>query len=160
MGKKVLLAVILLTLSSVVLFAEFNVGLYMGGDQNRDFGDRRVTWGMDMQWGYGFNGSGLFSGGIYANTGLDSGQPNEPNLYFGGIGEFYYGVMDMLKIGFAFGMGWNTASFANAIHDRSTDGSFYLRMGVPLKMFDLFKFGFCYDIYFGQGSRLGFLISF
>jgi hypothetical protein len=135
----------------------FYPGLYMGADWGRDVDDGMITVGADMQIGVEIGDFDYddFIFGFFGNAGLDTGQPNEPNFYYGGTAEFYFWG-DKIKLGAALGVGWNTGiSAINPVRD-----SYYIRAGIPVNFWGSMKYGFYFDFYPDIGSRLGILFHF
>lgn len=113
------------------------------------------TYGVDVQTGYGF---GLFNDLVlnaYANMGMDSGLPNQPNIYYGVIGELLWGGR-LLKYGIALGAGYNTSI---DISNNNLE-SFYFRISLPVVFLGFFKTSICYDLYPEIGSRLGLILHY
>lgn len=134
-------------------------GIYLGGGlpaqdyiEDKTFLDI-VTLGVDIQAGFQLDLLGLISLGAYANVGFDSGLPNQPNFYYGAIGELLLGG-ELLKYGIALGGGYNT-SVDTSLNNQE---SFYLRVALPVVFFGLLKTSLCYDLYPDIGSRLGLLV--
>jgi hypothetical protein len=120
-----------------------------------------VTIGADLQLGVEI-GEFYYDDFIFAflgNIGLDTGQPNEPNFYYGGMAEFYFWGDD-LKLGAALGGGWNAGFSVLKLNGRPMRDSFYIRVGLPVNLLGKMKYGFYYDYYFDVGSRLGVLFHF
>jgi hypothetical protein len=134
----------------------FYPGLYMGADWNRPIDNGMFTFGADIQAGLEFGNFRYddFIFVILGNAGLDTGQPNEPNLYYGGMAEFYFGG-DETKFGAALGGGWNTGIVELKNNDRPPSDSYYIRAGLPINFAGIIKYGIYYDYYFDTGSRLG-----
>lgn len=133
-------------------------GIYLGGGlpaldyvEDKSFLDV-VTIGVDIQLGYEFNLFNIISLGAYANMGFDSGLPNQPNVYYGVLGEFLWGGK-LLKYGIALGGGLNT-SIDISMNNKD---SFYFRAALPVVFLGLIKTSLCYDLYPEIGSRLGLL---
>jgi hypothetical protein len=139
----------------------FYPGLYLGADWDRPIDDGMITIGADIQMGLEI-GDFDYDDFIFVflgNAGLDTGQPNEPNIYYGGMAEFYFWG-DELKLGAALGCGWNTGIIALKNDGRPLRDSFYIRAGMPVNFAGKIKYGFYYDYYFDVGSRLGIIFHF
>jgi hypothetical protein len=136
---------------------KFYPGVYLGMDWNRDIDDGLFVVGADIQWGFEI-GDFLYNDfvlGFFGDIGLDTGQPNEPNFYYGGTVEAYW-----LYWGLALGMGWNTTIEGLHSEDRLARDSIYMRTGLLVNAEGVMKFGLYYDYYPDIGSRLGFIIHF
>jgi hypothetical protein len=164
MKNKILLLfpVLFLTLPGLAFATGFRFypGLYLGADWDRPVENGMITIGADIQLGFEL-GDFDYDDFIFVflgNVGLDTGQPNEPNIYYGGMAEFYFWGDD-LKLGAALGCGWNMG--ISALNDgRPLRDSFYIRAGVPISLWGKMKYGLYYDYYFDVGSRLGIIFHF
>jgi hypothetical protein len=139
---------------------KFYSGLYIGADWDREISNGMITLGGDLQMGFEIGEFYYddFVFGFLGNVGIDTGQPNEPNFYYGGMAEFYFGG-DEIKIGTALGIGSNTG-FSILKSGGSIRDSLYLRVGLPSRFENGMKYGFYYDYYFDVGSRMGLLFHF
>jgi hypothetical protein len=137
----------------------FYPGLYIGADWDRSIDKGMITFGADMQLGIEFDYDDYILG-LFGDIGLDTGQPNEPNFYYGGLTELYFLGDYGFRLGAALGLGWNTGSYALKTDDGPIHDSFYIRLGMPVKFADKIKYGFYCDFYLGIGSRLGILYYF
>jgi hypothetical protein len=161
MKIKILLLVLFFYLMPFSAFADlifrFYPGLYLGADWDRSIDKGMVTVGADIQLGFetGDFDYDDFIFAFFGNAGLDTGQPNEPNFYYGVVAEAYFWG-DEIKLGAALGGGWNTG--INAIHP--VRDSFYIRAGIPVNLWGERKCGFYFDFYFGIGSRMGLIFHF
>jgi hypothetical protein len=140
------------------LHFRFYPGLYLGADWGRPIDAGMVTIGADLQLGFEIGDFDYddFVFAVLGNAGLDTGQPNEPNLYYGGTAEFYFWG-DELKLGASLGCGWNTGISLDGSPVRD---SFYIRAGVPVSLWGKMKFGLYFDFYPDIGSRLGMIFHF
>jgi hypothetical protein len=140
---------------------KFYPGLYLGADWDRSFSDGKITAGADIQMGFEIGDFKYddFIFALLANVGLDTGQPNEPNFYYGGMAEFYF-LGSGTKLGAAADGGWNRGIAVLHKNDRPVRDSFYLRAGIPVNFGGKIKIGLYYDRYFGVGSRLGVIFHF
>jgi hypothetical protein len=138
-------------------FADWNFypGVYLGADWNRPIDNGKITIGADLQAGFELFYWDGFIFAFLGNMGVDTGQPNEPNFYYGGMAEFYFSGYDT-RAGLALGWGWNKGLKDNG---RRRD-SFYIRLGMPVNFEGRTKYGFYFDFYPGVGSRLGYIMHF
>jgi hypothetical protein len=161
--KKVLwlFSFLFVVLSGLAFADYFNIklypGLYLGGDQNRAAYDGWFTIGADIQLGFEFGDitEDSFVVGIFVDAGIDTGQPNEPNFYYGGTLELY-----LFGLGMALGGGWLVGVPELKTDDRPLYDTIYIRLGLPLHTGERVKFGFYFDLYINVGSRLGFIVHF
>jgi hypothetical protein len=123
------------------LHFRFYPGLYLGADWERPADNGLITIGADIQLGLEIGDFDYddFIFGIFGNVGLDTGQPNEPNIYFGGMAELYFWG-DEIKLGAALGFGGN-----GGIAELETNGpvrdSGYIRVGIPVNFWGRMKCG-------------------
>jgi hypothetical protein len=162
-----LFPVLFLALAGGHAFADLNFrfypGLYMGADWGRDIGDGMITIGGDMQLGLELGEFDYddFVFGFFGDMGLDTGQPNEPNFYYGIMAEVYFNFWgDDFKVGTALGIGSNAGFDILKNNDRLTRDSSYIRIGFPVHFTGKTKYGFYFDFYPDIGSRLGIMIHF
>jgi hypothetical protein len=158
------LSFLFLTLSGFAFAQGFKLypGLYIGGDFSRPIDDGMFSIGGDIQAGFetGDLDYDTFVVGIFGNIGLDTGRPNAPNFYYGGMAEFYLFGSEV-RVGTAVGGGWNTGIAELKNNDRPVRDSFYIRAGIPINIGGgTVKYGLYYDYYFDVGSRLGILFHF
>jgi hypothetical protein len=155
MKKTLILSLLILLLTNALsaeIFFKLYPGLYLGGDTIENFA---FTIGGDLQLGFEF-GEFVYDDiifGIYTNTGIDTGLPNRPNFYYGGIMELYF-VGDEIKFGISAGGGYNTGIDSDLNDLRSG----YLRVGLPINFMGVFKSSLCFDLYFDIGYRLGWIM--
>jgi len=153
--KKTFALFFLMFILSSALFADaffkFYPGLYVGGNYPANSG---MSIGGDIQLGLevGDFDYDVFTFGLFGDIGIDSGLPNHPNFYYGGVVEFLFGYE--VKVGLSFGMGGNRG-FSTG--ERQLN-SLYFRFGIPLNFFGRFKTTVCFDLYPDIGSRLGVLL--
>ena len=161
--KKRFILVILSFLLANALSAEtlYKVcpGIYLGGSspaldsiEKKEILDF-VTVGVDLQVGYGFTLFDAISLSAYFNMGIDTGLPNQPNIFYGGLAELLWGG-GLLKYGIALGGGYLT-NIDISIYNYET---FYFRAAIPVIFLDLFKTSLCFDLYPDIGCRLGLLV--
>ena len=128
-------------------FIKIYPGVYIGGKQPTESG---LIIGLDMQAGMEL-GSIEYDNlvfGVHGNIGIDSGLPNKPNLYYGGIMELYFG-----KSSNKFGISLVVGGSQGIANDNFK--SVYLRAGLPVNYFGRFKTSVYFDWYPHVGSRLG-----
>jgi len=164
MKKKFILALLFYMLANALSadsFYKLCPGVYLGGGlpaldylEEKNFMDI-FTVGTDVLAGYEFSLFNIITLGFYANFGFDTGLPNQPNLYYGVLGEVLWGGK-YLKYGVAFGGGYNTSI---DISLNNLD-SFYFRVAVPVVFLGIFKASLCYDLYPDIGGRLGLLFHY
>jgi len=161
MKKKFILVLLFYMLANALSadsFYKMYPGIYLGsGLPALDYLEDKsfmniVTIGADIQLGYQLDFD-IFALGAYANVGFDTGLPNQPNLYYGVIGEFLWGGK-LLKFGIALGGGYNTSIDISM----NNQESFYFRAAIPVVFLGLLKTSVCYDLYPDIGSRLGLLM--
>jgi hypothetical protein len=164
-GKKGILVMVGIMLSTAVFGLDLNFkfypGMYLGGDPERDIDDGLFVIGVDLQAGFEFGDmeydTRVFT--LFANMGIDTGQPNEPNIYAGLMPEFYF-FGDSFKVGMALGCGYNLGLSELQIKKRAVRDTFYFRFGIPVYIGDLCKTGLYLDYYIGAGARLGLLFHY
>jgi len=143
--------------SSPMLYA----GVYLGGGlpaldyiEEKTFLDI-FTVGGDLLAGYEFQLINNISLGAYANTGLDTGLPNQPNFYNGILGELLWGNKKF-KFGAALGGGYN----ASIDLSKNKLDSLYFRFAIPVVFLGIIKTSVSYDLYPDIGSRIGLLLHY
>ena len=151
--KRILILIILLLFTVITsLHADtrfvFYPGIYLGSNAAVD---EDISVGFDLQTGIEFSTYVLF--GLYGNIGIDSGVPNQPNLYYGGVMEILFG-QGYFKCGPSIGAGLNNF-IENSI---SNYKSIYWTFGFPIRFTRFFKVTPCFDYYPGIGGRFGWLI--
>ncbi|MDR2069830.1 MAG: hypothetical protein LBP81_00215 [Treponema sp.] len=140
---------------------KFYSGLYLGADWDRPADDGMISAGGDIQLGFEIGDFDYddFILAFFGNAGIDTGQPNEPNFYYGGMAEIYFGEGNA-KLGAALGGGWNTGITALKNNSFPVRDSFYIRAGIPINFSGIIKWSLYYDYYFDTGSRLGIIFHF
>jgi hypothetical protein len=155
--KKLILFLLLLVIASNLFAVRFRFypGLYVGGNGPTEEG---FSFGADLQLGLEFGRffSNDFVFGIHGNAGIDTGLPNQPNFYFGGITELYWGH-EGIKIGVSLGIGKNIGF--EDVGDRNLE-SMYFRLGIPVNFGGRFKTGVYFDFYPGIGTRYGLMLHY
>jgi len=153
--KKPLILFCLLFFLAGALFADvhfkFYPGLYVGGNYPANSG---MSIGGDIQLGLEVGGFDydVFTFGLFGDIGIDTGLPNHPNFYYGGVVDFLFGYE--VKAGISFGIGGNRGISTGERQLKSV----FFRFGVPLNILGRFKTTVCFDLYPGIGSRLGVLL--
>ena len=156
--KKLLILLLLFLFSASLSFARtvFTMypGAYLGGNAPAEKG---LSFGGDFQMGLEFGRFYYddFVFGIHGNIGIDSGLPNKPNFYYGGLTEIYWGE-DEIKIGLSVGIGGNRGTSSSDNPQKSA----YFRFGLPVNFNGKFKSSACFDWYPKIGSRLGIIMHF
>ena len=156
--KKLLILFPLFCFSASLGFAQIAFTMYPGGYLGGNWpAADGMSFGGDFQMGFeiGRFYYNEFIFGFQGNIGIDSGLPNKPNFYYGGLMEIYWGL-DIVKIGLSMGIGGNRG-FKTGENQKE---SVYLRFGIPLNANGIFKIGPVLDIYPKIGSRLGILMNF
>ena len=154
--KKLLFVFLLLFSMGGFLAADvhfkFYPGLYVGGNSPAEDG---LSVGADIQLGIEFGDFDydFIVFGIHGNVGIDTGMPNHPNFYYGGVLELYFGEEE-IKVGLFAGIGGNRGTDTG---ERNLETVFF-RLGLPLNFFGKFKISACVDLYPDIGCRLGMMM--